>query len=125
MHGVTRFDELGVEGGRGRDADRPPGGGLRRDVLDGPRGPLPTRTPARCEPGTPAPAPLPEPRKITIATGTLSAEYVAPLQVALDKGEFKKEGLEVTLKVLPTPDSLPSSPRATSTRCGRPPRRLS
>ncbi|MEV7733636.1 ABC transporter substrate-binding protein [Streptomyces sp. NPDC088921] len=67
----------------------------------------PTRTPARCEPGTPAPAPLPEPRKITIATGTLSAEYVAPLQVALDKGEFKKEGLEVTLKVLPTPDSLP------------------
>jgi NitT/TauT family transport system substrate-binding protein len=25
----------------------------------------------------------------------------------LDKGEFKKEGLDVTLKVLPTPDSLP------------------
>lgn len=32
---------------------------------------------------------------------------MAPLQVALDKGEFKKEGLDVTLKVLPTPDSLP------------------
>lgn len=66
-----------------------------------------TRTPARCASGTPAPQPLPKSRKLTIATGTLSAEYVAPLQVALDKGEFKKEGLDVTLKVLPTPDSLP------------------
>ncbi|KUO17030.1 ABC transporter substrate-binding protein [Streptomyces dysideae] len=67
----------------------------------------PTRTPARCSPGAPAPLPLSEPRELTIATGTLSAEYVAPLQVALDKGEFKKEGLDVTLKVLPTPDALP------------------
>lgn len=67
----------------------------------------PTRTPARCRPGTPAPHPLPTTRKVTIATGTLSAEYVAPLEVALDKGEFKKEGLDVTLKVLPTPDALP------------------
>jgi NitT/TauT family transport system substrate-binding protein len=32
---------------------------------------------------------------------------VAPLQVALDKGEFEREGLDVTLKVLPTPDALP------------------
>ncbi|WP_020136700.1 ABC transporter substrate-binding protein [Streptomyces sp. 351MFTsu5.1] len=67
----------------------------------------PTRTPARCDKGAPAPRPLAGPRKLTIATGTLSAEYVAPLQVAVDKGEFKKEGLDVTLKVLPTPDSLP------------------
>ncbi len=67
----------------------------------------PGRTPARCLPGAPTPQPLAEPRKVTIATGTLSAEYVAPLQVALDKGEFKKEGLDVTLKVLPTPDALP------------------
>ncbi|MFI5675008.1 ABC transporter substrate-binding protein [Streptomyces cellulosae] len=67
----------------------------------------PTRTPARCRPGAPAPRPVPQTRKLTIATGTLSAEYVAPLQVALDKGEFKKEGLDVTLKVLPTPDALP------------------
>jgi NitT/TauT family transport system substrate-binding protein len=67
----------------------------------------PTRAPARCRPGAPAPRPLPETRKLTIATGTLSAEYVAPLQVALDKGEFRKEGLDVTLKVLPTPDALP------------------
>jgi NitT/TauT family transport system substrate-binding protein len=65
------------------------------------------RKPARCSPGAPAPHPLAESRKLTIATGTLSAEYVAPLQVAVDKGEFKKEGLDVALKVLPTPDALP------------------
>ncbi|MGW7207834.1 ABC transporter substrate-binding protein [Streptomyces sp. NPDC054837] len=67
----------------------------------------PSRLPARCQPGAPAPKPLAKTRKLTIATGTLSAEYVAPLQVALDKGEFKREGLDVTLKVLPTPDALP------------------
>ncbi|MEU2282800.1 ABC transporter substrate-binding protein [Streptomyces sp. NPDC013178] len=67
----------------------------------------PTRSPARCRPGAPSPVPLPKTRKLTIATGTLSAEYVAPLQVALDKGEFEREGLDVTLKVLPTPDALP------------------
>ncbi|WP_031479394.1 ABC transporter substrate-binding protein [Streptomyces bicolor] len=67
----------------------------------------PNRTPARCLPGAPPPQPLSKPRELTIATGTLSAEYVAPLQVALDKGEFKRESLDVTLKVLPTPDALP------------------
>ncbi|WP_399929331.1 ABC transporter substrate-binding protein [Streptomyces kanamyceticus] len=67
----------------------------------------PGREPARCAPGTPAPKPLPEKRRLTIATGTLSAEYVAPLQMAVDKGEFEKEGLDVELKVLPTPDALP------------------
>ncbi|WP_327401428.1 ABC transporter substrate-binding protein [Streptomyces sp. NBC_01288] len=67
----------------------------------------PTRVPARCEPLAPPAQPLPKTRKLTIATGTLSAEYVAPLEVAVDKGEFKKEGLDVTLKVLPTPDALP------------------
>lgn len=67
----------------------------------------PTRSPARCRPGTPSPRPLAKTRKLTIATGTLSAEYVAPLQVALDKGEFAQEGLDVTLRVLPTPDALP------------------
>ncbi|MFC4506519.1 MULTISPECIES: ABC transporter substrate-binding protein [Streptomyces] len=67
----------------------------------------PTRAPARCEPGAPAPEPLTGKRRLTIATGTLSAEYVAPLQVAVDKGEFAREGLDVTLRVLPTPDALP------------------
>ncbi|GAA2400185.1 ABC transporter substrate-binding protein [Streptomyces coeruleofuscus] len=67
----------------------------------------PDRTPARCRPGSPPARRLPEPRELTIATGTLGAEYVAPLRVALDKGEFAKEGLDVTLKVLPTPEALP------------------
>lgn len=67
----------------------------------------PDRAPARCEPLAPSAQPLARKRKITIATGTLSAEYVAPLEVAVDKGEFKAEGLDVTLKVLPTPDALP------------------
>ncbi|MDX3248095.1 ABC transporter substrate-binding protein, partial [Streptomyces sp. ME18-1-4] len=53
------------------------------------------------------PSPLAKPRKLTLATGTLSAEYTAPLQVALGKGEFEREGLDVTLKVLPTPEALP------------------
>lgn len=65
------------------------------------------RAPARCDKGAPAPRPLPKERSLTIATGTLSAEYVAPLQMAVQKGEFKKEGLDVHLKVLPTPDALP------------------
>lgn len=65
------------------------------------------RAPARCDKGAPAPRPLKKKRSLTIATGTLSAEYVAPLQVALAKGEFAKEGLDVDLKVLPTPEALP------------------
>ncbi|MFJ6655470.1 ABC transporter substrate-binding protein [Streptomyces sp. NPDC091377] len=65
------------------------------------------RAPARCDPGAPAAERLDGTRKLTVATGTLNAEYVAPLRVALDKGEFAKEGLDVTLKVLPTPDALP------------------
>ncbi|MFE7972383.1 ABC transporter substrate-binding protein [Streptomyces shenzhenensis] len=65
------------------------------------------RAPARCAPRTPAARPPAQRRKITIATGTLSAEYAAPLHVALDKGEFTADGLDVTLRVLPTPDALP------------------
>ncbi|MFI1018426.1 ABC transporter substrate-binding protein [Streptomyces sp. NPDC020965] len=65
------------------------------------------RAPARCAKGTPAPRPLAKKRKLTIVSGTLSAEYVAPLVVAARKGEFAKENLDVSLKVLPTPDALP------------------
>ncbi|MGW6737726.1 ABC transporter substrate-binding protein [Streptomyces sp. NPDC055013] len=92
--------------GAGQRTIRPVEGCGEKSWTD-PKDLSPTRTPARCLPGAPLPQPVPEPRKLTIATGTLSAEYVAPLQVALDKGEFKKEGLDVTLKVLPTPDALP------------------
>ncbi|RCG19543.1 hypothetical protein DTL70_22520 [Streptomyces diacarni] len=65
------------------------------------------RSPARCEAGAPAPRKLKKTRKLTIATSTLTAEYVAPLQVAIGKGEFAEEGLDVELKVLPTPEALP------------------
>ncbi|GAA2303380.1 ABC transporter substrate-binding protein [Streptomyces caniferus] len=67
----------------------------------------PDRTPARCDKGAPAPRPLARHRTLTVATGTLGAEYVAPLRLALAKGEFRKEGLDVRLKVLPTPEALP------------------
>ncbi|MFG2600486.1 ABC transporter substrate-binding protein [Streptomyces sp. NPDC048462] len=67
----------------------------------------PDRKPARCEKGAPEARPSAKKRKIVLATGTLSAEYVAPLQVAVARGEFAKEGLDVQLKVLPTPDALP------------------
>ncbi|UNT01198.1 ABC transporter substrate-binding protein [Streptomyces tubbatahanensis] len=65
------------------------------------------RSPARCEAGAPAPRKLKKTRKLTIATSTLTAEYVAPLQIAIAKGEFAKEGLDVELRVLPTPEALP------------------
>ncbi|WP_262505284.1 ABC transporter substrate-binding protein [Streptomyces sp. TRM68367] len=84
-----------------------PAEGCGEDSWTDPADLSPARTPARCRPGAPPPQRLPETRELTIATGTLSAEYVAPLRVALDKGEFRKEGLDVTLKVLPTPDALP------------------
>ncbi|WP_369205940.1 ABC transporter substrate-binding protein, partial [Streptomyces sp. PU-14G] len=60
-----------------------------------------------CEAGAPAPRKLKKTRKLTLATSTLTAEYVAPLQIAIRKGEFAKEGLDVELKVLPTPEALP------------------
>ncbi|WP_328319533.1 ABC transporter substrate-binding protein [Streptomyces sp. NBC_00388] len=72
-----------------------------------PAGLSPRRAPARCAKGAPAPRPLAKKRKLVLATGTLAAEYVAPLEVAVAKGEFRKEGLDVQLKVLPTPDALP------------------
>ncbi|MYT16473.1 NitT/TauT family transport system substrate-binding protein [Streptomyces sp. SceaMP-e96] len=67
----------------------------------------PDRAPARCDKGAPAPRRLAERRTLTVATGTLNAEYVAPLRLALARGEFEKEGLDVRLKVLPTPEALP------------------
>ncbi|POX39972.1 hypothetical protein C3486_15790 [Streptomyces sp. Ru73] len=65
------------------------------------------RGPARCEKGAPAARPLKKRRSLTLALGTLNAEYVAPVRTALAKGEFAKEGLDVHLKVLPTPEALP------------------
>ncbi|MER6910174.1 ABC transporter substrate-binding protein [Streptomyces sp. NPDC000594] len=67
----------------------------------------PGRTPARCSPGAPAPRPLDRRRELTVVSGTLGAEYAAPLVTAVRRGEFARENLKVTLKVLPTPDALP------------------
>ncbi|MGI5457842.1 ABC transporter substrate-binding protein [Streptomyces sp. CA-249302] len=103
---ASHTDDSATQAGAGQRTVRPVDGCGKKSWTD-PADLSPTRAPARCDSGTPAPQPLPKTRRLTIATGTLSAEYVAPLEVALDKGEFKKEGLDVTLKVLPTPDALP------------------
>jgi NitT/TauT family transport system substrate-binding protein len=99
-------DDAGAREGSGARTIRPVDGCGKSSWTD-PADLSADRVPARCEQLAPAAQRLPENRKLTIATGTLSAEYVAPLEVALDKGEFKAEGLDVTLKVLPTPDALP------------------
>ncbi|BBJ39344.1 hypothetical protein SSPO_020620 [Streptomyces antimycoticus] len=65
------------------------------------------RAPARCAPGAPAPKPLKKKTKIVVSASTLTAEYLAPLRIAMAKGEFSKEKLDVELKPLPTPDALP------------------
>lgn len=66
----------------------------------------PTRAPARCQPGAPAPQPLPEKTKLTVAITTKAAEYQSPLLWAAEKGEFAKENIEVDIKVVPPADSL-------------------
>lgn len=99
---AQRDDALGTAD---RDIEPVPGCGARAWTDPGIRGE--SRAPARCEPGAPAPRKLRRHRKLTLATSTLAAEYVAPLQIALAKGEFAKEGLEVEVKVLPTPEALP------------------
>ncbi|GAA2336050.1 ABC transporter substrate-binding protein [Streptomyces cuspidosporus] len=65
------------------------------------------RRPARCAPGAPAPKPLEKKTRIVVSASTLNAEYLAPLQIARAKGEFAREGLDVEVKLLPTPDALP------------------
>lgn len=100
-------DDSGASGAAVGNRTIKPVDGCGKSSWTNPSDLSPNRVPARCEPLAPSAQPLPKTRKVTIATGTLNAEYVAPLEVALDKGEFKQEGLDVTLKVLPTPDALP------------------
>lgn len=64
------------------------------------------REPARCEAEAPAPDPLPEETDVVITSGTLAAEFVAPLQVAIDRGEFEAENLNVELRQVPPADSI-------------------
>lgn len=64
------------------------------------------REPARCDAEAPAPDPLPERAEVVITSGTLSAEFVAPLQVAIDQGEFEAENLDVRIEQIPPADSM-------------------
>jgi NitT/TauT family transport system substrate-binding protein len=64
------------------------------------------RAPARCEAHTPAPQPLDEETDVVVTSGTLAAEFVAPLQVAIDRGEFEAENLNVRIEQVPPADSI-------------------
>lgn len=64
-----------------------------------------TRAPARCAANTPAPKPLAAKTKLTVTAGALSAEYLGPLRMAIAKGEFLKENLDVELKQMPSSDA--------------------
>ncbi len=66
----------------------------------------PNSSPARCEPGFPAPVPLAERQTITYATSSLSSENSFPFQFAIDQGEFEKENIEVKVETLPTTDQM-------------------
>lgn len=63
------------------------------------------RQPARCEPGQPAPQPLAERGRLVLANGFRS-EYVAPILLALEMGEFDRENLEVEIVELSHEDAL-------------------
>jgi NitT/TauT family transport system substrate-binding protein len=64
------------------------------------------RAPARCEPEAPEPQPLEEETEVVVTSGTLAAEFVAPLQVAIDQGEFEAENLNVRIEQVPPADSI-------------------
>lgn len=65
-----------------------------------------TRPIARCAPGFPAPQPLAEKKKLIVTSATLKGEYLAHLRLAIDKGEFAKENLDVELTQVPPADSI-------------------
>jgi NitT/TauT family transport system substrate-binding protein len=65
-----------------------------------------SRQPARCAAGSPAPAPLAQRQKVTLAAQT-KGEYLAPVLVGMAKGEFEKENLDVELASVPFADALP------------------
>jgi NitT/TauT family transport system substrate-binding protein len=61
---------------------------------------------ARCEPGSPAPQPLDEMTDVRVAITTTGAEYVTPMLMAVEAGEFEKENLDVELEVIPPTEAL-------------------
>lgn len=64
------------------------------------------RQPARCDAGFPAPQPLATPTKIVLANA-FKSEYVAPIILADQLGEFAKENLEVEIVSIGLEDALP------------------
>lgn len=64
------------------------------------------RKPARCESGTPKAQPLPEKTKLVVTSATLKGEFVAHVRLAIAKGEFAKENLDIDLKQVPPADSI-------------------
>ncbi len=62
--------------------------------------------PARCEPNSPAPAPLKEKATVTIAVPSEKIGTVLPLVMAQAYGEFEKENLTVDITVMPSTDAV-------------------
>lgn len=62
---------------------------------------------ARCEPGAPAAKPLAAATTIKIATNFGRAEFIAPIQIAIAKGEFAKENITIEMINLPYRDAAP------------------
>lgn len=60
-------------------------------------------TPARCEPGFPAPVPLAARETIRLGSSTTSLEFMAVVMVGIDKGEFAAENLDIVLEIAPSP----------------------
>lgn len=67
----------------------------------------PERQPARCEAGAPAADPLPEMTSFTIASSTLSGEFISAVRYGIEHGEFEAENLDVDLQQLAPTDALP------------------
>ena len=83
----------------------PPEGCGAEAVTDG-ADRTPGRQPARCEPGAPAPDPLVERATIVLAN-VYQSEYVAPLILAQELGEFDRENLDVEIVPVGMEDALP------------------
>ena len=66
----------------------------------------PTRTVARCAPGTPAPQPLSHPATVVVSI-PVRLEYAAPLLLADSLGEFAKENITIRYVGLPSYDAIP------------------
>lgn len=64
------------------------------------------RKPARCEPGAPAPKPLPQRTTVTVSS-SFRLEFIAPLLVGDALGEFEKENIDVEIVPLRFSDAIP------------------